>query len=114
MISLVIFISFLLPFFICFYVDRHHATLWDSFSRLLLLLLLDPKLDSYAHYVDTRSREVAEVGGKQWCILCMALLVALGTGVGVGLPLALRSGSSLQERLIAAQNILAQVPLIDG
>ncbi|EFX77039.1 hypothetical protein DAPPUDRAFT_54823 [Daphnia pulex] len=44
----------------------------------------------------------------------MALLVALGTGVGVGLPLALRSGSSLQERLIAAQNILAQVPLIDG
>lgn len=60
------------------------------------------------------SRPAAEVGGKQWCILCMALLVALGTGVGVGLPLALRSGSSLQERLIAAQNILAQVPLIDG
>ena len=56
----------------------------------------------------------AEVGGKQWCILCVALLVALGTGVAVGVPLALRSNSSLQERLITAPNILAQVPLVDG
>ena len=44
----------------------------------------------------------------------MALLVALGTGVSVGVPLALRSGSSLQERLGTANTILAQVPLIDG
>jgi len=55
-----------------------------------------------------------ELGSKQWCILCVALLVALGTGVSVGVPLALRSGSSLQERLGTANTILAQVPLIDG
>ncbi len=57
----------------------------------------------------------AELGVKQWGILCVALLVALGTGVGVGVPLALRSGgSSLQERLNAVQALLTQVPLIDG
>ena len=57
---------------------------------------------------------IVELGSKQWCILCVALLVALGTGVSVGVPLALRSGSSLQERLGTANTILAQVPLIDG
>ena len=62
------------------------------------------------------ARGGGELGGKQWCILCVALLVALGTGVGVGVPLALRSGGSvsLQERISEANAILAQVPLIDG
>jgi hypothetical protein len=109
MISLVIFIFLLFRF----YVDQHYATLLGFiFSAALDLHLTRSTITS----VHTHATEIAaaEVGGKQWCILCMALLVALGTGVGVGLPLALRSGSSLQERLIAAQNILAQVPLIDG
>lgn len=58
---------------------------------------------------------VADLGGKQWAILCVALMVALGAGVGVGVPLALRSaGSSLQERLSVTHALLAQVPLIDG
>ena len=57
---------------------------------------------------------VQELGTKQWCILYVALLIALGTGMAVGVPLALRSSSSLHDRLSTAHNILAQVPLIDG
>ena len=56
----------------------------------------------------------AELGSKQWCVLCIALLVALGTGVGVAVPLALRSTATAHERLDTAHNILAQVPLVDG
>ena len=55
-----------------------------------------------------------EMGGKQWCILYSVLLIALGTGVSVGVPLALRSSSSLHDRLNTVHNILAQVPLVDG
>ena len=55
-----------------------------------------------------------ELGSKQWCVLYVALFVALGAGVGVGVPLALRSSSSLHDRLNTVHNILAQVPLVDG
>ena len=54
------------------------------------------------------------MGSRQWCVLYVALFVALGAGVGVGVPLALRSSSSLHDRLNTVHSILAQVPLVDG
>lgn len=55
-----------------------------------------------------------EFGGKQWRVFCIAIIVALATGVGFAVPMALRSSASADERLSAAENILTQVPLIDG
>ena len=84
----------------------------------LLLSILNERNRKTTRFVDHFVSVGAggELGGKQWSILCLALLVALGTGFGVGVPLALRSGGSvsLQERISEANAILAQVPLIDG
>jgi ABC-type Fe3+ transport system permease subunit len=53
---------------------------------------------------------------RRWLAVLAVLLVAMGVGVGV--PLALRTGStasaSLQERLEMATRLLHEVPLVDG
>jgi hypothetical protein len=53
---------------------------------------------------------------RRWLAVLAVLLVAMGVGVGV--PLALRSGSdngtSVQQRLEMATRLLHEVPLVDG
>jgi len=53
---------------------------------------------------------------KHWCFVCGVLLLAAIVGVGVGVPLAIfeDGAASPRERLQVVQQILKEVPLIDG
>ena len=53
---------------------------------------------------------------QHWCIVCVVLVLAAATSVGVGVPLALqaRRSASLAQRLELVTSLLQQVPLIDG
>lgn len=53
---------------------------------------------------------------KHWCLVCCVLLLAGVIGVGVGVPLAIYEDflPSPGERLQTVQQILREVPLIDG
>ena len=53
---------------------------------------------------------------RHWGVICVVLVLAAVTSVGVGVPLALkaRRTAGLTERLEMANVLLQQVPLIDG
>ncbi|CAG7824612.1 unnamed protein product, partial [Allacma fusca] len=53
---------------------------------------------------------------KHWCFVCCVLLLAAAAGVGVSLPLSIIEdiAGSPRERLETAQQILREVPLVDG
>ena len=53
---------------------------------------------------------------RHWGVICVVLVLAAVTSVGVGVPLALkaRRTAGITERLEVATSLLQQVPLIDG
>lgn len=53
---------------------------------------------------------------KHWCFVVCVLLLAGAIGVGVGVPLAIYEDfiPSPKDRLATVQNMLREVPLIDG